>query len=318
MKVAGTFFMALAVMLTASCANPFMSGADFVNADGAKLEIELIVPEGGRAAKPAVIFAVGSNAADFRDYTPGFRETLIEDVFLPRDIVVVYVNKRGLGESSGNWRWSSIEQRAEDVITVADYLRTLEQIDPDAIGLIGHSQGGWVVQEAGSLDPDLAFIIALAGPTVSVREQDMQRAENELICEGRTEAEIEVALERLDQKHERNISVGRWFPFFSLRYASNIFQYDPRDAIAGLTQPTLFTFGERDYLVPPAQNYERFDEIFGSTGAPDNITLYTAGQANHSFHVVESMCVSYEDSLEEPYSTEITSYLGIWVDSLGL
>ena len=310
--------VAVTGILMAGCMTQFPYGGTSIQADGAVLEAQLVVPDGGRDVKPAVIFSGGSSPVDFRDYTPGFRETLIEEIFLSRDYAVLYVNKRGLGDSSGNWRWSSIEERAEDTLAAVEHLRTLPGIDHENIGLIGHSQGGWVVQLAGSMDEDLAFVVSLAGPTVSVREQDTHRIENEVRCEGGTEADIETATERLARKHERNISAGRWFPFFSLRYASNIYQYNPENAIRNLTQPTLLAFGELDYLVPPAENYERFDEIFGSGGSPAYVTLHTVANANHGFKVVESMCESYEDSLSKPYSDEFADYLGSWVDGLGL
>ena len=96
------FSIVLGVLLCITGASPVFSLTHSVEADGAELEIELIVPAGGRAVKPAVIFAGGSSPVDFRDYEKDFRETLIEEVFLPRDIAVVYVNKRGLGGSTGN------------------------------------------------------------------------------------------------------------------------------------------------------------------------------------------------------------------------
>lgn len=316
MKYIGLFF--LVIVTVAGCANPLLSDAYLIDADGAQLDVEIVIPDGGREAKPAVIFAGGSSAVDFRDYEPGYRETFIEEVFLPRDIAVMYVNKRGLGDSSGNWRWSSIEERAEDLLAAMRHLQTLSQIDPNAIGLIGHSQGGWVAQEAGSRNEGVAFVVSLAGPTVSVVEQDTHRIQNWGRCDGQSEDEVSREVEKLHRKHGRNISVGKWFPFFSLRYASNIFQYDPRNAIAGLSQPTLLAFGAVDPLVPPAENYQRIYEIFESDSAPSHIDLFTVPSANHSFRMVDSMCVSYEAALDAPFSTEFVDYLGSWIDDLSL
>ena len=75
-------------------------------------------------------------------FTPGFTEQLIESLYLPRDMAILYFNKRGIGESTGNWKWGSIERRADDLLAAVEYLRAMPEIDPDAVGIIGHSQGG--------------------------------------------------------------------------------------------------------------------------------------------------------------------------------
>jgi dipeptidyl aminopeptidase/acylaminoacyl peptidase len=182
----------------------------------AEIEAELVIPEGGSDRKGAVIFSGGSGAGGFQNYVPGFNEELLESLFLPRDIAVLYINKRGVGESTGNWKWGSIERRTEDALAAAAYLRQLPEINPEGIGLAGHSQGGWVVMEAGGLDPDLAFIISLSGPTVTPREQDMARVGISLKCEGATEKKIRRVLNRLNRKHERRFGWVNGFQSMAL------------------------------------------------------------------------------------------------------
>ena len=309
---------ALVIIVGASCSNPFTTPADLIDGDGVRLETELVMPVGGRDLKPAVVFVGGSGAAHFREYVPGFTEILIEEIFLPRDIAVFYYNKRGVGESSGSWKWGSIERRAEDTLTAVDHLRNEPGIDPNRIGLIGHSQGGWVVQLAGSLDEDIEFVISFSGPTVSVREQDTHRVENSLRCEGVSGEELEAKLAKLDRQHERKISVGAWFPFFEMRFAANIFQYDPWEALRGLTQPTLLAFGGLDNMVPPEPNRDRMNEIFAATGVPSNFTWYTAANTDHMFRMADTICFDYEASIGNPYSDEFVAYLEEWVNQLGL
>ena len=57
-------------------------------------------------------------------------------------IAVVYVNKRGMGDSTVNWINNTIEGRSSDIQAVADLVRTMPQIDVDRVGYAGHSQGG--------------------------------------------------------------------------------------------------------------------------------------------------------------------------------
>ena len=162
---------AVLVVLATGCTTMF-GPEDYIASGNARLEYELVVPTGGAELKPAIAFAVGSNVDGYQNYTPGFREELLESIFLPRDYAILYFNKRGVGDSTGNWRWGSIEEQADDIVAAVDHLRSTPGIDPDRIGIVGHSQGGWVVQLAGSLDPKIDFVISLAGPAVSVREQE--------------------------------------------------------------------------------------------------------------------------------------------------
>jgi len=279
-----------------------------------KLEAELVIPTGGEEKKGAVVFVTGFSAAHFREYTPGFTEKLIEDIFGPRDIAVFYYNKRGVGASSGNWKRSSIETRAEDTLAAVNYLRYIPQIDPDRIGLAGHSQGGWVVQLAGYLDPSIAFIVSFAGPTVTVREQDLKSVEISLCCDGYEGEELEKKLKQRARAQNRMIFFGKFIPFFELRLMSNILPYDPAEVIAGLTQPTRLAFSELDSMVPPDQNRARFDEIFPQ-GPPANMTFHVSSSTDHMFRMTDTICFDYEASIGNPYSEEFRLFLGKWLDN---
>ena len=279
-----------------------------------QLEAELVWPQGGQDVKGAVVFATGSGGRSFRDYPPGVREQLIESIYLPRDIAVFYVNKRGAGESTGDWRLGSIERRAEDILAAVEYLRQMPEIDPDGIGLIGHSQGGWVVQLAGSQDPRLAHVVSLAGPTVSVREQDLRRTEISLECEGIVGEELEQGLAQRDRAHRMMIFFGGWFPFFQLRLMHNILPYDPAEALQATTVPTLLAYGELDEQAPPEHSRDRLTEIFPE-GVPENITFYAAPQGDHYLRVRDSHCPDTE-FIERPFSQEFREFLGNWLDSI--
>ena len=277
-----------------------------------RLEAQLVVPNGGAEVKPVVVFAGGSSTSDFRDYSEGFTETLIEGIFLPRDFAILYFNKRGIGKSTGNWKWSSIESRASDVLAAVDYLRTLPIVDGGHVGLVGHSQGGWVVQLAGSQNPRISFVISLAGPTVTVREQDLKTVELRLACEGFREEELAKRLRQRDRAHDRMMAIGGIFPFFELRFMRNILPYDPKQSLRGLTQPTLLAFAGFDSMVPVDQNWPRFQQIFPD-GTPENITWHTAPAADHLFRTTDTVCFDYSGASRPPYADRFVEYLAAWI-----
>jgi predicted acyl esterase len=88
----------------------------FVQAnDGAQIEAELFISNGGSERKAAVVWTPGSSDGAYHDYSWGLIEIYVLDVFLSRDMAVLLTNKRGVGESEGNWLRNSIEGRANDV-----------------------------------------------------------------------------------------------------------------------------------------------------------------------------------------------------------
>ena len=80
-------------------------------------------------------------------------------------------DKRGVGESEGDWLQADIEDLARDAAAVAARLAEETGLRPDQIGFVGYSQGGWVGPVAAALHDDTAFVISIAGPGTTPREE---------------------------------------------------------------------------------------------------------------------------------------------------
>ena len=86
----------------------------------------------------------------------------------------------GVGKSTGEPGFQSLENRSEEAIAALHYLQTRDEILSDKIGLWGISQGGWVISKAAADFPrDVAFIIPVSGSGVSVAEQQVHSIESE-------------------------------------------------------------------------------------------------------------------------------------------
>jgi len=263
---------------------------------------------------PAVIFAPGSGSGSvFPSYVPGFQDIFLRQAFLERGYVVIRYNKRGLGHSNGNMRWSSLEGRANDLLAIVDYYRSDDRINPDRIGVVGHSQGGWVVVIAGSQDSHLDFVISLSGPVRTMREQDMSREETDLLCRGFTGSELEKKLLSRHRSHNRMVRFGGIFPFFDLRFMHNSLDYNPEEALRALESQTLLAFAENDSMVRPVLNLDRLVQIFPE-GIPPNIEVHVAPDTDHFFHITETTCFNYMKALDDPYSQEFVDFYMDWVE----
>ncbi len=113
---------------------------------------------------PAVVLISGMGPND-RDYGMlGHKLFLVvADYLTQRGIAVLRYDKRGVGKSTGNYSASLTSQDfADDVKAAIDYLKTRADIDPQKIGLLGHSEGGMIAQMVAAQSKDVAFIVLLA------------------------------------------------------------------------------------------------------------------------------------------------------------
>jgi pimeloyl-ACP methyl ester carboxylesterase len=83
----------------------------------------------------------------------------------------------GIGRSSGELVFQTLQDRAREALAAVDYLRSRPDIAPEKIGLWGESQGGWVAQIAAATSQEVAFIISVSGSGVSVAEQQVHSVE---------------------------------------------------------------------------------------------------------------------------------------------
>src|SRR5690606_15089673 len=74
----------------------------------------------------------------------------------------------------------TIERLAEDALAAIRYLQEREEVSRNHVGVVGHSQGGWVAQLAAARSPDVAFVVLLAGPSQTVKEQILTDERNHL------------------------------------------------------------------------------------------------------------------------------------------
>jgi len=301
---------------------PFVSSLDaqreafFIEVDGDNLEAELFIPNGGAEQKPAVLFSPGSGDTIYQNYGFGLVETYVLDVFLSRDMAVLLINKRGMGQSEGLYTSSSITGRAEELLAVVEKIKNHPRIDANNVGLIGHSEGGWVVSYAGAQNPEIAFFVSLAGPTITKMEQAFDFYSYEAICAGLEGEEYDKYLEKRVNMTELGNKIGKITNFGLLGFDYRSQDFDPRNYLQEVEIPGLYIYGENDLLVLPDTNLERLDEIFEG-GLPDNLTVTVAEDATHQYRLVNDPCDSWNNPTQLEQSTEVIDILNDWLTEMG-
>jgi uncharacterized protein len=162
----------------------------------------LITPAGALSAAGVVI--VHGSGASTRDnpWTTAYADALAR-----RGIAVLYPDKRGSGESTGDWRDASISDLANDVLAGIAFLRAQSAVDTTAIGTIAFSQGGYVAAVVAAGEPAVAFTAVISGGTATLRDQIVD--ELTLEAERTGQPLNEAAVRRLRQLYGILFNVAR-------------------------------------------------------------------------------------------------------------
>jgi dienelactone hydrolase len=257
---------------------PSEEAVHFTNGD-INLSGTLVLPGGSRKV-PAVVLFHGSG--------PQPRNLFTARWFADHGFAALTYDKRGIGESTGNFKVVPFMELTGDGLAGVQYLKSRKEIDSTHIGVWGLSQGGWLGPLAASRSKDVAFVIAISGPGVSPGEQMLFFYAKDLEAKGLPEIQIReaTALRRdiwnymytgngYDQM-EAEIKKSRTKPWYdqvktqqdrlfegiptpaafsSYKNKKYIWfrdeaQYDPVPTLEALRVPVLFIFGDQDRLVP--------------------------------------------------------------------
>jgi uncharacterized protein len=303
----------LITLLTQDCYSSiiYYKNFTFVNKRGDTLQGKLITPSLNESANfPVIIFLVGSARSAFDKNYEGFIKENFERFLLEKGIGLCYFNKPGIGLSQGKWYKQNFQDRVNDTKSCIDFLKGLPSIDSSRIGVIGHSQGGWIAQMvAAQLHKDVRFAVSLAGPSYSVKNQLVSDFTSSLTCKG---VEKSKALRLAKRKTNFVFTLASIFPLNeNLKQLQRIRKYKPDNSIRNISIPFLFMFGENDKLVYYDWCLDSLNNIFNEK-IPPNIQLKVINGANHSFEV-EPFC-SDTKRKDLSYSKEFQDILVSFVE----
>ncbi|MEX1018385.1 MAG: alpha/beta fold hydrolase [Litorilinea sp.] len=274
---------------------------------------------------------------------------LLADALTRQGIGVLRYDDRGVGESTGDFVATEITDFAEDAEAAIDFLRTHPDIDPDGIGLLGHSEGGMVAAILGSRNEDLDFIIALAGP--GVRGDEVLILQNQLVmeAEGATQAEIEAqvafvremvavvddpeAIEALTYAHTltqlealpeeevagledleqyARIVAAQAAQQYSAGWFRSFLEYDAASDWAQTTVPVLAVYGGKDVQVDAEQNATAVEAALQEAGNTE-YEIVILPDANHLFQAADTGAISEYSELAGEFTPNLVPTLIEWL-----
>lgn len=256
---------------------------------------------------PLVIFVSGSGSQS-RDRSSNWDHS----ARLAKLGVASFVyDKRGNGESGGDWKKVGLEALADDLLPLLDRLAADPRIDRKRVGLMGLSQGAWVALIAAQRSEHVEFVIWLSGPPMTPAEQGtsivamgLQRAGHgaDAIAEATALDQLVNQVYRTDSGWEeagKAVEAARSKPWFAAagvgiqprdswnwKWVASFFDHDPLPALRTLNKPLLAIWGEDDRIVPAARSKAIVDGL--ADGAPAARTTVMLRGVGHELGARES------------------------------
>lgn len=129
-------------------------------------------PSDSTVRYPAVILVSDAGPQDRNEEMVGHKPfAVIADHLTKNGLAVLRYDDRGTRSSTGDYNSATLEDQAADLRAAIAYLRNRKDVDPQHIGIIGHGEGAALAMMAASDNKDVAFMVSMAGPGLSGRQQ---------------------------------------------------------------------------------------------------------------------------------------------------
>lgn len=230
---------------------------------------------------PGVLFLPGGGRQFLRNEPTWFALQLAQ-----RGVASLVFDKRGTGDSGGDWSTANFDDFVADAGAAVQELR--RHLEPAAaIGVMGFSQGGRLAPVV-AVANDLAAAVSVSGPQTSVGRTRLYALERSMSEAGMDRASIDAAMalwqEHLDVLREggelstldsrvrearRGIHPSALPPLSREFTPSPIFNslgYAGVDSLGVLQSPYLAIFGENDLVVPVAESVEAIERALAISG----------------------------------------------------
>lgn len=315
---------------------------------GVRLAGTLTLPAGD-GPHPAVLLVSGSGPQDRDEALLGHKPFLVlSDHLTRRGIAVLRLDDRGTARSTGSFAAATSDDFAQDAAAAVRWLRGRPEIADGRVGIVGHSEGGIIAPLVASRDPQLAFVVLLAGPGTPSAELLVQQGALISRAGGEPEREIErtMALQRemfaairqtADSAalHARLDEIGQRFLAAltpeerAMPGASDatmtaaigtlvspwfrwFMRYDPAPALRATRVPVLALNGALDLQVPADENLAGIQAALRAGGNRD-VTVEKLPGLNHLFQTARTGAPSEYNEIEETMSPAVMERVAGWI-----
>ena len=294
---------------------PFPYATETVTFRNAQADITLAgtltAPE-GTGPHPAVVLISGSGPQNRDSEVLGHKLFLVLADHLTRHgIAVLRSDERGVGVSGGSFAGATSAALARDAAVAVRFLAARPDIDGDAVGLLGMSEGGLVAPMVHTRLEPVDFLVLMAGPSVPGDDILVEQSARIAAAQGASASAVDSirrvrrrALEAIRTAPDSATAASQlravldaegasrdqiqlqieqsttpWFRYFV--------RYDPAPALRQVDIPVLALYASNDLQVPPAQNVAPMRAALDASSS-DDVTVRVLDGLNHLFQPAET------------------------------
>jgi pimeloyl-ACP methyl ester carboxylesterase len=298
----------------------------------------LSVPN-GKGPFPAVVLISGTGHNTRDEDVWGHKVfVVLADALSRRGFAVLRYDKRGVGDSSGDYDSATTADFTSDAEAAIAWLKRQPQIDANRIGVLGHSEGGIIAPAVAAADKSVAFVVMIAGPCIrgdrlfvlqsamtakaygapddyiarrKVFDQELYSAivsaASESAALDRAKALVAqgVADKIVDRNEAETLAqddIRPWERYF--------LAYDPAPTLARLTVPVLALNGSLDVQVPAKENLGAAREALKNNA---NATVMELPGMNHLLQDAKTGAPSEYNDIEETMSPTALKIITDWL-----
>ncbi|GHA31210.1 alpha/beta hydrolase [Streptomyces anthocyanicus] len=289
--------------------------------DGTSLAGTLSLPA-GPGPHPAVLLLHGSGPLDREGNTPRLPLNLgrpLADALAAAGVAALRYDRRGAGSTPGAWEESGFTDNRRDASAALRALAAHPDIRPDAVGVVGHSEGALHAMTLAARQ-EVAAVVLLAG---FAREGEAAFRWQAASVFGGMPAPVRLLRRPLGALGERVLArvkrtrtdVARIAGLrVNARWMREMLVHDTRDDLAAVPAavPVLAVTGDKDVQVPPAD----LDEI--RRLVPGGHTeIHRVPELTHVLRrdTGRPTLRSYRRLLREPVDPELLALVATWLQA---
>ena len=291
----------------------------------------VIIPEHQAENIPLVVIIHGSGPVDRDGNVKGMEMNAykyIAEFFASLGIASLRYDKRGAGESGGDFYTTGMWDLVNDGAAAVEAVRKLPEINPERIFLLGHSEGA-VLLPAINKKAQAAGLIFLAGQADNVRnasEMQVNILEEEVRnmqgLQGKFLRALNIHKSSAEKQRKLFDEIARsdkvvlrkGLAKVNAKWLREHFEYKLTEDLASVSCPVLAVTGSKDVQVDPQHTHIIAEKVNGPAEA------YIIEDMNHILRDQEEPITMmkvktiYKTSINKPLSPKLFSVLKTWTE----
>lgn len=290
--------------------------------DNYKLAGTFMTPDETKAL-PAVLLLPGSGQTNRDDNAKKLAINVFPQIAEAMNgwgIASLRYDKRGVGESEGDYWRSDLNDRIADANAAIKWLKAQDDVDSEKIYVLGHSEGALIATSIAAGRTAVAGAILLAGSAKTGEETLLWQGEQ--IVGNLTGfskwlvdhlhidplQKQQQALEKIKKSTKDTYRI-QLIQRINAKWMRQFLAYDPERDLANIHVPVLAITGEKDIQVDPA-DLERMKELVKGSFEPHLVPDVT--------HLLRTdsgapTLKTYKEQAQRPVDERVVKYIQAWL-----